>query len=242
MSSKKAAFTQTPFENLNRLLKTKNIALAPNPKKAEASPKVPPPPKTPSGTPASDRNLFLEAMADVVPIKKKKHPHSHRGTPLKTAFHHCPSNNPVNKLKNLIQSGEGFVIAQTAEYMEGVNVQTHPELTKLLHNGHFTIQDHIDLHGLTVESAQTAFDRFMKSAVSTRKKGILIVHGRGLSSPAEPVLKNCVYKWLSSGHWRKWVVAFATARACDGGAGATYVLLRDNPFKKRSFKKNSGGF
>jgi DNA-nicking Smr family endonuclease len=42
-----------------------------------------------------------------------------------------------------------------------------------------------------------------------------------------------VSQWLSSGHWRKWVVAFTSARMCDGGAGASYVLLRRRPLTKR---------
>jgi DNA-nicking Smr family endonuclease len=36
---------------------------------------------------------------------------------------------------------------------------------------------------------------------------------------------------------RKWVIAFSSARSCDGGAGATYVLLRQRPLTMR-FRKN----
>ncbi len=243
MSSKKAAFTQTPFENLSQLLKSNNIELAPDPQKTVVAPKVTVSSGNPPRDVLSDRKLFLEAMADVVPIKKEIHPPRRCSTVIKRGFKDKSKNIQLKKLNNLIQYGEGFIISQTSEYMEGVNAKTHPELTKLLHDGRFTIQDHIDLHGLTVKSAKTAFDQFIKNAVSTHKKGILIVHGRGLSSPVEPVLKNCVYRWLSSGPWRKWVVAFTSARACDGGAGATYVLLRDNPAKKQSLKKmNKGKF
>jgi DNA-nicking Smr family endonuclease len=65
------------------------------------------------------------------------------------------------------------------------------------------------------------------------KTGILITHGRGLSSPLEPVLKRKVVEWLTHGPWRKWVIAYSSARICDGGAGATYVLLRQRPISKR---------
>ena len=58
----------------------------------------------------------------------------------------------------------------------------------------------------------------------------------GLSSPAEPILKSKVYRWLTTSPWHKWVIAFTSARLCDGGAGATYVLLRRKPIKKR-FRK-----
>jgi len=72
--------------------------------------------------------------------------------------------------------------------------------------------------------------------VITGKTGVLIVHGRGLSSPFEPVLKRKVVEWLTHGPWRKWVAAYASARICDGGAGATYVLLSPRPVSKRRKK------
>jgi DNA-nicking Smr family endonuclease len=42
-----------------------------------------------------------------------------------------------------------------------------------------------------------------------------------------------VEEWLTRGPWRKWVVAYSSARIYDGGAGATYVLLRERPVSKR---------
>jgi len=40
------------------------------------------------------------------------------------------------------------------------------------------------------------------------------------------VLKERLKSWLAHGTIGKVVLAFATARPCDGGAGALYVLLR----------------
>jgi DNA-nicking Smr family endonuclease len=65
---------------------------------------------------------------------------------------------------------------------------------------------------------------------------VLIIHGRGLSSPGEPVLKPLLEERLNRDGWRKWVLAYTSARACDGGAGATYVLLRKRPIPK-TFRK-----
>jgi FMN phosphatase YigB (HAD superfamily) len=39
---------------------------------------------------------------------------------------------------------------------------------------------------------EEVFEKFLKWAVTTGKTGVLIVHGRGLSSPSEPVLKKKV--------------------------------------------------
>ena len=85
--------------------------------------------------------------------------------------------------------------------------------------------------------ARDAFLGFMETAIASGKRAVLIVHGRGLSSPVAPVLKGKVFSWLTRGSIRKWVIAFTSARSCDGGAGATYVLLRLRPVTKR-YRKN----
>ena len=97
----------------------------------------------------------------------------------------------------------------------------------------FSIQDHIDLHGYVSSDAYHALDVFLKKSVLNGIRAVLIVHGRGLSSPGDPVLKNNIIKWLTRGKWRKWVLAYTSARSYDGGAGGTYVLLRNRPLPKR---------
>ena len=84
--------------------------------------------------------------------------------------------------------------------------------------------------------ASEVFENFLRGAVTSGKRAVLIIHGRGLSSPGEPVLKNKVNEWLTRGHWRKWVIAYASAQSYDGGTGATYVLLRHRPVSKRKKK------
>ncbi|UCF94643.1 MAG: Smr/MutS family protein [Desulfobacterales bacterium] len=143
----------------------------------------------------------------------------------------------MEKLQNLVQYGHGFVVADTPEYIEGAGYMTHPELTRRLHRGDFSIQAHIDLHGLSVTDARANIETFLKEQILRGHTAVLIVHGRGLSSPAEPILKTKVNEWLTSGPWRKWVMAFASARLCDGGAGATYVLLRRRPLTKKSRRR-----
>ena len=142
------------------------------------------------------------------------------------------------KLKGLVQSGSGFVIADTPEYIEGSGYRAPPEIKTRLHRGDFSIQDYLDLHGLNVAEAETAFEDFLQKSISTGKRAVLIIHGRGLSSNAQPVLKTNVCKWLTQSRWRKWVIAYTSARSCDGGAGASYVLLRQRPLTKAERKKS----
>jgi DNA-nicking Smr family endonuclease len=189
----------------------------------------------------SDRIIFQEAMADVKKISKSNH-----AVPSQTANNHTNSKkNPsydehesVVQLKELIKNGTGFIVSLTPEYVEGTANNVSPEVARRLHNGYFSIQAHIDLHGLGANDAHQAFDRFLNKSVMAGKRAVLIIHGRGLSSPHEPILKTKVYKWLSAAPWHKWVIAFSSARLCDGGAGATYVLLRPKPLTKRFRKKD----
>ena len=140
---------------------------------------------------------------------------------------------PLEALRELVRTGRGYRVADTPEYIEGTGYRVPPGITRELHRGTFSIQAHIDLHGMTVPVAREAVNAFLQDAVQRGFSAVLIVHGRGLSSAAEPVLKTGLVRWLTTGTWRKWVMAYASARPCDGGAGATYVLLRQRPLTKR---------
>ena len=186
----------------------------------------------------SDRIIFKEAMADVKKISK-----SNYAVPSQTTDKHLnyrknlsyDEHESIVQLQELIKYGTGFVVSLTPEYVEGTANKVSPEVARRLHHGYFSIQAHIDLHGL---GAHQAFDRFLNKSVMAGKRAVLIIHGRGLSSPRKPILKTKVYKWLTAAPWHKWVIAFSSARLCDGGAGATYVLLRPRPLTKRFRKKN----
>lgn len=93
-----------------------------------------------------------------------------------------------------------------------------------LRRGRWTIQDHLDLHGLNRHDAHEAVGRFVAEAVADGKRCLRIVHGRGYGSPGrEGVLRHLVRGWLSRS---KHVLAFCQAPACDGGEGALWVLLK----------------
>lgn len=185
----------------------------------------------------ADLKMFNNAMAGVKKISRKNCVEQRAGLDK----HHQPQtvneNDIVLKLNNLIKHGTGFVVADTPEYIEGRGCDAHPEIARRLHRGDFAIQGHIDLHGLNVTDAHQAFEDFLQQSIATNKRVVMIIHGRGLSSPVKPILKANVFRWLSSGPWNKWVMAFSSARWCDGGAGATYVLLRQRPLTKRIRKK-----
>jgi DNA-nicking Smr family endonuclease len=220
-----------PFENLKTLLDSRSIPLA-----ADIAA---PPSDAPEieSNPENDQAIFEAAMAGVEKMPRNTcadlDPKQYTIAPLNKT----ETSEALLHLEELIKNGKGFVVADTAEYIEGTGYNVNRAVARRLHSGEFAIQGHIDLHGQSVESARVLFDRYLKESIFSGKRMILIIHGRGLSSPADPVLKTKVIEWLTTGPWRKWVMAYASARLCDGGAGATYVLLRQRPATKRFKKK-----
>lgn len=229
MKPSKPYETYRPFKKLKSLLEENSFPLIPlNKKEQMASPSKHSKPNL-----GDEERLFQEAMANVVPAPREDAPiEMTRAVPAKVSGAD-PEAQALTQLEKLVKSGEGFAVSDTPEYMEGIGYGVNPDVARRLHRGDFSIQSHIDLHGLGVGPAHEAFERFLKEAMSSGKRAVLVVHGRGLSSRKEPVLKTKVKEWLTSGRWRKWVIAFTSARACDGGTGATYVLLRQRPATKR---------
>jgi len=233
MKSSQSSGTYRPFKNLKTLLDKKSFPLASDPKKepvpTEADKQV--------LDAREEERLFQAFMADVVPVLRDTPPTDQGPHARPKPSEQDPEAEALARLEDLVRGGEGLIISDTAEYMEGLGHGVNPEIVKRLHQGDFSIQVHLDLHGLGVRKAHEAFEEFLKEALLAGNRAVLIIHGRGRSSRDQPVLKTKVREWLTSGPWRKWVIAFTSARACDGGAGATYVLLRQRPATKRYRKR-----
>jgi DNA-nicking Smr family endonuclease len=133
----------------------------------------------------------------------------------------------IAQLSDLVSGQLPFDITESDEYVEGYRVGLDPRLVSELRRGKFSVQAHIDLHGLIQGDAKEALKTFIIASVRKGLRTVLVVHGRGLRSPGgHSILKHASAGWLSHGAIGGHVLAFATARAADGGAGATYVLLK----------------
>jgi DNA-nicking Smr family endonuclease len=226
MKFRKPSLTLNSFEDLKSLLEKRGLPL---PKDRRSSI----PDQSKKVSPELEEKLFAEAMEGVHPIKKDKYVGRRAPLKLPESSRNKEDAEVLEKLKKLVRYGFGFNVSDTPEYIEGTGYNVPSSVAKRLHQGDYSIQAHMDLHGLRAADAKEVFEEFLNWAITTGKRGVLIIHGRGLSSPSEPVLKNSVKEWLTRGPWRKWVVAYSSARKCDGGAGATYVLLRQRPVSKR---------
>lgn len=95
---------------------------------------------------------------------------------------------------------------------------------RALRRGLFTVEDEIDLHGLSAREAESYLRNFIVEACGRGFGCVLIVHGKGRRSGATgPVLKTLTWRLLAE---RDDVQAAVPAKEKDGGSGAVYVLLR----------------
>lgn len=94
-----------------------------------------------------------------------------------------------------------------------------------LRRGRWVVQDQLDLHGLTRDTARGALSAFLAHALEQGYRCVRLIHGKGLGSPGrEPVLKHLSRGWLMQ---RAEILAFCQARPHDGGEGALLILLRN---------------
>jgi DNA-nicking Smr family endonuclease len=179
-------------------------------------------------TKPDEEQSFQKAMSDVTPLPGKRRIIPTPGSNIRPA-HPAPDDEQeaLNHLFDLVRGSIELDITLTDEYMEGSVKGFSRKLMKKLKKGEFPVQDHIDLHGLTKQGAEARVKDFLLLSHKLGFRCVLIVHGRGLNSPDSfPVLKERLPIWLSRGPVKRIVLAFATARPYDGGAGAVYVLLR----------------
>jgi DNA-nicking Smr family endonuclease len=145
------------------------------------------------------------------------------------------------ELSDLVSGDAPFDISHTTEFVEGCAAGVDPRLLRRLRRGEFAYQSHLDLHGMSTAQARQAVDTFLRRSVQLGQRCVLIVHGRGLNSKDQvPVLKQRLTIWLGRGAWSRMVLAFTSARQCDGGLGAVYVLLRRRRHDKKDIRVTEG--
>jgi DNA-nicking Smr family endonuclease len=214
-----------PFGDLKRKLaerKARDVA----PPSATSTPASTASP-TRTATPASDGDLWAEATSGVRPLARGKE----RAAPPEPRPAHGrvrhPDDDALEELRALVEGDAPFDISDGDEFVEGCAAGLDPAILRKLRRGEYAVQGHVDLHGLTREEARAEVARSLREARAAGKRCVLLVHGRGLHSRDQvPVLKEALRSWLAAARFGRHVLAFATARPEDGGAGALYVLLR----------------
>jgi DNA-nicking Smr family endonuclease len=200
-------------------------------RKQAAAPPVPPRPVPPPAPPPrpepTDADLWAQAVAGARPVEgRERVVVAPPPRPRVADFWH-PDLDAIRELEALVSGEAPFDIADSDEYIEGRVSGLDPVLVRKLRRGEFSVQAHLDLHGKSRAEAKGEVDAFLRRSREQGKRCVLLVHGRGLHSKDQvPVLKEALRSWLATARFGRHVLAFATARPQDGGAGAIYVLLR----------------
>jgi DNA-nicking Smr family endonuclease len=194
---------------------------------------------------ASDASAFRAAVRDVKPLtqtppppglsklKPRTRPHKAASPPLESLDEAMPL--VASGLRDETAAAAGAVHTGAAQagaaqavtgdgplsfQRAGVRLQ----VMRRLRRGLYPIEDELDLHGLTQTAARERLADFLARSRDGGCRCVRIIHGKGYRSGVRgPVLKTAVNLWLRR---HTDVMAFVSARAIDGGAGAMYVLLR----------------
>jgi DNA-nicking Smr family endonuclease len=89
--------------------------------------------------------------------------------------------------------------------------------------GKYEAQSRLDLHRMTLREARRQVYDFLEDCYGSGLRTVLITHGKGQHSPTPGRLKSYTLHWLDESER---VLAWHSAPAQYGGAGATFVLLR----------------
>jgi DNA-nicking Smr family endonuclease len=168
-----------------------------------------------------DIQLFRNSVGRVKPV------HHNRVMPAKPAV--CPR--PVFRemdeaevLQDLLSEDFDPTDMESGEELIYLRAGLQHRTLRKLRRGLFVVGAELDLHGMTVPIARQAVADFLHQCQCRRIQCCRIIHGKGRGSRhRSPVLKQKVGNWLQQ---RNEVLAYCSARGCDGGTGAVYVLLK----------------
>ena len=82
----------------------------------------------------------------------------------------------------------------------------------------------LDLHGLTRDEAWAALEEFFRAGQQQELEKLLIIHGKGIHSEKDAVLKRTVRDFIER---CPFAGESGQGEAADGGSGATWVLLKE---------------
>jgi len=161
-----------------------------------------------------DEALFLGAIDGAVPLAQRDRVPP---VPVRSAIAIVPREvlPPTHVLT--VEGSDGELAARAP----GVNRAQIADLRRGLIRAEATL----DLHGHTAAEATPMLEKFLLDSARLRRRCVLVIHGKGLHGGGIAVLRELVLHHLV-GVLSGLVHAFSPAAPNDGGAGATYVMVR----------------
>ena len=173
---------------------------------------------------AKDVDLFAAAMADVKPLAGRKRAAAKAKPPPALR-----ATSPVRRGR----VGEGDLAALGMTSVPEVTADDHNfdrDTARALGRGKLVPQASLDLHGMTLATAERAVAKFLDAAVTQDLRIILVVTGKGARLEGGRMLGGRIRAefvgWLNRSDNRSRVRGVRPAHPRHGGGGAFYVLLR----------------
>jgi DNA-nicking Smr family endonuclease len=185
--------------------------------------------------PRNDSEEFLDAAVGARPIAKRNARVRAKAQPKSVVVHNDDDVIDFTADEHFdMRFSDRYIRASTA----GVSNETLAKLAR----GEFAVRSHVDLHGMALDDARQAVDEFLSDRHRRGDRCVLVITGKGRNSRQQlGVLREKIPEWLARGPSARRVLAFVTARQCDGGEGAMYVLLRKHVSAKGRIDVVAGG-
>lgn len=190
--------------------------------------------------PRSDQETFLDAVDGAVPLDE-------RGGRVRVREEMVASAEGESYVREQevaldLTADEHFDVRFSDRHIRGRSEGVSRETVAKLERGEFAVRSHVDLHGMALDDARKAVDEFLAERQRRGDRCVLVITGKGRNSRHQVgVLREGIPEWLARGPSARRLLAFATARPCDGGEGAFYVLLRKRPGRKTHIDVEAGG-
>ncbi|WP_136443418.1 Smr/MutS family protein [Pacificoceanicola onchidii] len=174
-----------------------------------------------SADPLNKRPISKEPLEITVPKKRKE----------------APAPKPISQFdvgSNTSPHTETHYFPKTtSQRLETEPVKMDTKGFKRLKRGKLVPEARIDLHGMTLDQAHPALNRFIMTSHTRGMRLVLVITGKGSrEDPYDPtphrrgVLKRQVPMWLRHAPLSLMVLQVAEAHIKHGGSGAYYVYLK----------------
>jgi DNA-nicking Smr family endonuclease len=171
--------------------------------------------------PQSEEDLFRHAFSDVEPLTKGGRDVAALVRPRAAV----PP--PPASFARLLEEHIEFEMEYSHEFITGQVRGLDAKIFRKLKTGEFSVQGHLDLHGMNADQAKIAVIDFLRRSYMEGKRCVLLIPGRGRNSPlGQGVLRQELTTWLTQAPLKRIVLAFTTALPKHGGSGAVYLLMR----------------
>lgn len=177
------------------------------------------PPKKPKTLNADEKELWRLVTKDVKLLNKNQADDLNL---IKTTKQDKPATNRIPS--KIIIKPSLKPLNPPAKKADKSSFQTDKRTGEKLKKGKFAIDATLDLHGLSLAKAHSAFQKFVTLNIKKQARVLLVITGKGKEGSG--ILRKEIHHWIHDDNFSHAILKMTTAAPHDGGSGAYYLLLR----------------